>query len=71
MFEGNYLFFLDTAPVEFIRVLVVMYTFNDWWRPGRALVYSPLEMANAFEASMLMHVNSNADADDITKAVGG
>lgn len=70
VFEVDYLFFFGAATVELICVLVILYTYNGWWRLGRAVTFSPLEMANAFEAPLLMHVNSNSNADDIAKALG-
>lgn len=55
VFEVDYLFFFGAALIELICVLVIMYTFYGWWRLGRAVTFSPLEMANAFEAPMLTH----------------
>lgn len=45
-----------------LACLAVAPTFWGWWRLGREVSMSPLEIARAFEAPLLQHADPNATA---------
>lgn len=66
----DYWFFFGAALIQVICVSVIMYTFYGWWRLGRAVSFSPLELAKAFESPWLAGVNSNASGDRMGNELG-
>lgn len=70
VFKVDYLLFFGAALVQLVCTLVIMYTFYGWWRLGRAVSFSPLEVARAFNSPMLSHLASNTPADEMAKEVG-
>ncbi|KAK5174964.1 uncharacterized protein LTR77_000100 [Saxophila tyrrhenica] len=71
VFQTDYLYFLAAALVEIVCIAFVAPTYWGWWRIGRPVSFSPLEMAKAFESPMLANCNSNTTGRDLAKAVGG
>ncbi|KAL9094281.1 MAG: hypothetical protein Q9165_003421 [Trypethelium subeluteriae] len=69
VFHVNYYYFLAAALVQLISVLLIAYTFYGWWRLGREVSFSPLEIAKAFEAPLLQGVESNSNAKEIARAM--
>lgn len=70
VFKVDYLFFFGAALVQLVCVLVIMYTFYGWWRIGRAVSFSPLELARAFNAPMLDNLASNMKAEEMAERLG-
>lgn len=50
--------------------LTVALTFHGWWRLGREVSMSPLEIARAFNAPLLQQAEPNATGDDLKKDFG-
>ncbi|KAF2233588.1 hypothetical protein EV356DRAFT_503389 [Viridothelium virens] len=69
VFHVNYYYFLAAALVQLISVLLIAYTFFGWWRLGREVSFSPLEIAKAFEAPLLQGVKSNTNAKEIARVM--
>lgn len=46
-------------------------TYWGWWRLGRSVSLSPLEIAKAFDAPLMEHARPNGTADDHLRVVGG
>jgi hypothetical protein len=46
-------------------------TYWGWWRLGRPVSMSPLEIAKAFDARLMRHADSNGTVDDHLRSVGG
>ncbi|KAI9695641.1 MAG: hypothetical protein M1820_008488 [Bogoriella megaspora] len=70
VFHVNYYYFLAAALVEFISVLLIFITFHGWWRLGRDVSFSPLEIARAFDAPLLTDVESNTNGNEIARKMG-
>jgi hypothetical protein len=50
--------------------IIILCTYWDWWRLGRDVSMSPLEIARAFDAPLLQTADPNATGDDIKKDLG-
>ncbi|KAK5172819.1 uncharacterized protein LTR77_002939 [Saxophila tyrrhenica] len=70
VFHSDFRYFSAAAVVQAITVAVVAYTFYGYWRLGRNTTFSPLEMANAFDAPLLRHEDSNMSANQLAKSCG-
>lgn len=53
-----------------LACLAITPTYWGWWRLGRPVSMSPLEIARAFDAPILRQVHPNATGDDLKKALG-
>lgn len=60
----------STAVVCF-ACLAILATYWGWWRLGRDVSMSPLEIARAFHAPLLESADPNATGDDLKKDLGG
>jgi hypothetical protein len=45
VFVSSYGWFAGAATLNFVTICVVLYTFYGWWRLGRPVGFSPLEIA--------------------------
>ena len=70
VFQVNYYYYLAAAVIEFVAALVIFITFHGWWRLGRDVSFSPLEIARAFDAPLLRDVESNKSAIEIARSMG-
>lgn len=59
------------SVVNILAVLAVLLTFKGWWKLGRDVSMSPLEIAKAFDAPLLRNVESNATCGQIGKQAEG
>jgi hypothetical protein len=48
----------------------ILPTFFGWWRLGRTVTLSPIEVAKAFDAPQLAGVDSNAETSTLLKVIG-
>jgi len=53
-----------------LGVVCVLPTFFGWWKLGRKVSMSPLEIAKAFDAARLEDVDSNAETRRLLKEAG-
>lgn len=56
--------------VAILAVLSVLPLFYGFWELGRHVSMSPLEIANAFEAPLLVDIGSNCNAREIMREAG-
>lgn len=56
--------------VEVVCILFVAPTYWGWWKLGRDMSFSPLEIAKAFRAPVLDDYHSNSRGRHIAKAGG-
>jgi hypothetical protein len=70
VFDTNYWYFFAAALVEVICVAFIAPTFYGWWRLGRSLSFSPIEIAKCFESPLLEACNSNSSGRDLAKTEG-
>lgn len=45
LFKSNFNYFAAAAAVELFTIFLVAFTFYGWWRLGRNMSFSPLEVA--------------------------
>lgn len=45
VFESDFNYFAGAAAVELFSILAILFTYYGWWRLGRAMSFSPLEIA--------------------------
>lgn len=69
-FHVDFAWFFGAVAVELLCIALVLPTYWGWWRLGRPVSFSPLEIAKAFEAPLLSDCNSNSSGRDIAKAAG-
>ena len=72
VFLSHYGYLSAALAVMTLGVLSVVPTFQGWWKLGRPMTLSPLEMAKAFNAPLLngQLSRSNADVDRLMRDVG-
>ncbi|KAL9070886.1 MAG: hypothetical protein Q9157_005662 [Trypethelium eluteriae] len=70
VFQVNYYYYLAAALIEFLAAFVIFIAFHGWWRLGRDVSFSPLEIAKAFDAPLLRDVESNSSAIEIARRIG-
>jgi hypothetical protein len=70
VYSTDLLWFLAAAVVELGCILLTIPTYWRYWRIGRSVSFSPLEIAKAFEAPMMSDCNSNSTARSIAKGMG-
>jgi hypothetical protein len=56
--------------VSILGVVSTLPLYWGWWRLGRSVTLSPLEIAKAFGAPLLSGVNSNATAEEMAMQTG-
>lgn len=70
VYESNYWYLLGAAGAMIVCAVVVLPLFSGFWVLGRAMSFSPIEIAKAFGSPQLDGANSNADAAGIVKVAG-
>lgn len=66
-FHTDYWYFFAAALIEVVCVAFIAPTYWGWWRIGRPVSFSPLEMAKAFESPMLSDCYSNSNGRTLAK----
>lgn len=59
-----------STAVVCLACLAILSTYWGWWRLGREVSMSPLEIARAFGAPVLETADPNATGDDLKKELG-
>ncbi|KAK3349664.1 hypothetical protein B0T25DRAFT_247599 [Lasiosphaeria hispida] len=70
IFVVNYAFAAVSLAVTLVTSLAILPLFAGFWRLGRTVSLSPLEIAKAFGAAPVAGVASNTDADGLLKQAG-
>jgi hypothetical protein len=70
VYTSRYLFLGLALMVTLLGVLCVAPMFYGWWKLGRNVSMSPLEIAKAFDAQILKGVDSNAEVRTLLKEIG-
>jgi hypothetical protein len=58
------------TAITVLGLLLTIPTFRGYWKLGRNVSMSPIELAKAFASPMLAHVDSNADVETMLKTMG-
>jgi hypothetical protein len=69
VFQSNYSYLVAALLAMMIGFVVVIPTFGGFWEMGRRTSLNPLEVAKAFDASLLREHSSNVPAYHLTRAV--
>lgn len=67
LYHTEWRFFWGGASVQIFCVAVVAITYWNWWTLGRAVSFSPIEIAKAFDAPLLRTMPPNLDADALAE----
>ncbi|KAK5168607.1 uncharacterized protein LTR77_005916 [Saxophila tyrrhenica] len=70
VFHSDMSYFAGAAAVQLLAILAILVTFYGWWDLGRSATLSPLEIAKAFDAPMLVDVLGNSSGNEIAKVEG-
>lgn len=65
IFKTDLRWFAGAAALQLVCIVCIASVYWGWWRLGREVSFSPLEIANAFEAPSLADRNSNATGKQI------
>ncbi|KAK4667387.1 hypothetical protein QC763_308770 [Podospora pseudopauciseta] len=71
VFVANMAFLYGAVAVTVLATVAVMPLYYGFWKLGREVSMSPLEVAKAFRAVQLEGVASNAEIGGLLKGVGG
>jgi hypothetical protein len=70
IYRSHYIFLGLAAGISLAAVLIVFATFHGYWRLGRSMTLSPVELAKAFNAPLLAFEDSNAEVNELVAAAG-
>lgn len=70
VFEMDRRYLAAGAVVMIVCVIIVASTFYGWWKVGRTISMSPVEIAKAFNAPVLQGKGIHSDLDELLVAVG-
>lgn len=68
VYHTDYWFFFVAALIEVICIVIILPTYWEWWKIGRPVSLSPLEIAKAFKSPLLAEFNSNTNGTDLATA---
>ena len=71
VYASHYLYLGLSLGLSFLAFLFLIPLFVGYWRLGRPVSFSPLEVAKAFEAPLLSDHPRNAPADRLLRGVKG
>lgn len=67
IYVTDFRYMVGAALLGLLGILAICPTFYGWWKLGREVSWSPLEIAKAFDAPLLRDVDSNATADQLVR----
>lgn len=70
VYESNYYFLAAANAVMVLCLFGLVPLFVGWWRLGRSVSLSPVELAVAFQAPLVAGADSNAEIDHLLKDIG-
>jgi hypothetical protein len=70
VYHTDYRWFVGAVILELACLCLIAPLYWGWWRLGRSVSFSPLEIANAFEAPAFANCDSNSSGRDLVRAVG-
>lgn len=60
VFKSNFSWFAAAAVMELFAISTIAFTFWGYWRLGRHVSFSPVDLAKAFDAPLLPHPASGS-----------
>ncbi|KAF1833723.1 hypothetical protein BDW02DRAFT_569704 [Decorospora gaudefroyi] len=70
VFKSQYQYLAIAVSITLAATCCVLVVLAGWWRLGREVSLSPVEIARAFNAELLADSQPNADADALLKSCG-
>jgi len=70
VYQSRYLYLGLAVLASTLAVLAISFIFHGYWHLGRRVTMSPIEIAKAFNAPLLHHEDSNAEANELVKNAG-
>lgn len=70
VYRSNFKIMAFAVILNLLGVMSILPLFWGWWQLERKTSFSPLEIANAFEAPLLREVHGNATQSQIRNRVG-
>lgn len=70
MYKSQYVYLAIAVAITVLASLSVFGLLLGWWKPGRNVTLSPIEVAKAFAAPSLQDAHSNADIKTLLKTTG-
>ena len=70
VYQSHYRYLALASGLTLLAILIVIPTFFGYWHLGRHVSMSPLEIAKAFNAPLLSHIDSNAEAEQLIHGLG-
>lgn len=71
IYKSHYMYLGLALLVTLLGTLSIVPTFFGWWRLGRNVSLSPIEIAKAFDAQALVSSDSNTSVGRLLREVGG
>jgi hypothetical protein len=65
VYATDFRFVAAATALNILTIIAISMTYWGWWALGRAVSLSPLEIAKAFDASLLQDTDSNATAHQL------
>ncbi|KAK5163275.1 uncharacterized protein LTR77_010861 [Saxophila tyrrhenica] len=70
VYRIDFVFFFAAVMVDLVCMAFILPTYWGWWRIGRSASFSPLELAEAFNAPLLAGSGANSSGSRITTTLG-
>jgi hypothetical protein len=70
VYQSDFLYLALASVFTFLAIILVLPTFYGYWNLGRSVSMSPVEIAKAFNASLLWNNDSNANAKGLVDELG-
>ena len=70
VYKSQYIFLIIAVLFTLFATCTVLIIFNGWWRLGRDVSLSPIEVARAFAAPVLSGAGSNVEIKTLLKQLG-
>ena len=70
VYHSHYLYLILAVGFTLLSTICVIPIFLGWWNLGRHFTLSPIEIAKAFDAPLLLNSDSNLNAQELLREVG-
>ena len=70
VYESHFGWLAGSLAAMFLAFAAIFPLFSGWWHLGRAVSMSPIEIAKAFGAPIVMQTDSNGTARDLVNDIG-
>ncbi|KAE9376429.1 hypothetical protein N431DRAFT_330742 [Stipitochalara longipes BDJ] len=70
VYQSHYLYLGLASLFTTLAIILIVPTFIGYWKLGRTVSMSPIEIGKAFNAPLLRSEDSNADADNLIQSLG-